>query len=65
MCIRDRLEYAATEGEARGEARGEAKAKRAMILRLSRQGVDLKVISTAADMSIEEVRKIISTSGNF
>lgn len=59
------LEYAATEGEARGEARGEAKAKRAMILRLSRQGVDLKVISTAADMSIEEVRKIISTSGDF
>jgi predicted transposase/invertase (TIGR01784 family) len=51
------------EGEAKGKAEGEMKAKREMALSLHRQSVDKNIIATAAQLSPEEVEKILAEAG--
>lgn len=51
--LRGQLDFA----EARGEARGEAK----MIREMARQGISLDMISQVAKMTVDKIKRIISS----
>ena len=57
--LSDERKKGKAEGLAEGEAKGKAEATREMVMRLHQQGVDKNIIATAAQVSLEEVEKIL------
>ena len=50
------------DGEARGEAKGEARAKASLIEGMHAKGISVKDIADIANISVEEVEKILSAT---
>lgn len=66
--LRGQLEYAEEKGRREGEARGEAKGRREseakMIREMARQGISLDMISQIAKMTVDKIKRIISTGND-
>jgi predicted transposase/invertase (TIGR01784 family) len=56
----DSIATSLSDAKAEGEAKGKAEEKRNMVLSFHCQGVDKNIIATAAGLSLEEVKKILS-----
>ena len=60
MDAMEKVKDALIESEARGEARGEAKKAKQIVLNSHRNGIPVETIAIIADLTVEEVNKILN-----